>query len=147
MPLSCEQAFFHILVFLQVGNIAVSINGMEKSVSCQSGRLRTWYLALPPLPTRLFWSMGKGCSCVSIRYGAAVLSGNIFLGVQDLHYCRDTGCAAPWESGTGFPCQGGLSNNPLSVQVILRGIRRGKKFLDNRKNPVFPFNGWSYSYV
>ncbi|WP_146018756.1 hypothetical protein [Akkermansia muciniphila] len=54
---------------------------------------------------------------------------------------------APWESGTGFPCQGGLSNNPLSVQVILRGIRRGKKFLDNRKNPVFPFNGWSYSYV
>jgi len=94
MPLSCEQAFFHILVFLQVGNIAVSINGMEKSVSCQSGRLRTWYLALPPLPTRLFWSMGKGCSCVSIRYGAAVLSGNIFLGVQDLHYCRDTGCAS-----------------------------------------------------
>jgi len=54
---------------------------------------------------------------------------------------------APWENGTGFPCQGGLSNNPLSVQVILRGIRRGKKFLDNRKNPVFPFNGWSYFYV
>ena len=83
MPLSCEQAFFHILVFLQVGNIAVSINGMEKSVFCQSGRPRTWYLALPPLPTRLFWSMGKGYSCVSIRYGAAVLSGNIFLGVQN----------------------------------------------------------------
>ena len=57
MPLSCEQAFFYILVFLQVGNIAVSINGMEKSVFCQSGRPRTWYLALPPLPTRLFWSM------------------------------------------------------------------------------------------
>ncbi len=78
-----RASIFYILVFLQVENISVSINGMEKSVFCQSGRPRTWYLALPPLPTRLFWSMGKGYSCVSIRYGAAVLSGNIFLGVQD----------------------------------------------------------------
>lgn len=54
-----RASIFHILVFLQVGNIAVSINGMEKSVSCQSGRLRTWYLALPPLPRDYFGAWAR----------------------------------------------------------------------------------------
>lgn len=77
-----RASIFHILVFLQVGNIAVSINGMENPSSVSwVGRGRGIWHCRPC--HAIIWSMGKGYSCVSIRYGAAVLSGNIFLGVQD----------------------------------------------------------------